>query len=280
VFALVAGLLVAAAGDVAAQEGGGGGSAPGGDAPQPPPAPPVARSANDDDPAPPARPAVDPDEPRVPRRRRLAPGPPPPPPPHTYRTDDGDLRPIRNPRWGLFFELGFGGGGEDLVKVSLSDGSTQTLSAGDGIAVSVGLMFTPLWVGDTLGIGFSGSVGYKGWSVGGSNGGISIGRFPLVLAAHLLPRLSPRWFLLARGGLDQEVGVSMSGSGVAAGPDLNLNANLGGFAEGGFYTILDTPEQRGAWSLTFRYTKITYTASGGSANAQSFMLFSNLYFNP
>jgi len=187
---------------------------------------------------------------------------------------------IRNPLWGLVFELGIGGGGDDLVKVSLSDGSDQTLSAGDGVAVSVGLMVTPLWVGDSLGVGVSGTFGYKGWSVGGSNGDISLSRFPLTAAVHVLPRISPMWLLLVRGGIDKEVGVSLSGSGVAAGAHADLNAGLGGFGEMGFYKILETPEQRGAWSLTFRYTKLTYSANGATADAQNFMLFSTLYFNP
>ena len=46
--------------------------------------------------------------------------------------DELDERPVRNPKWGLMFEFGLGGGGDNLVTVSLSDGSTQTLSAGDG----------------------------------------------------------------------------------------------------------------------------------------------------
>jgi hypothetical protein len=180
----------------------------------------------------------------------------------------------------MLFELGIGGGGDDIVKVHLSDGSDQTLSAGDGAAVSVGLMFTPYWVGDKLGVGASGTVGYKGWSVGGSNGSISLSRFPLTFALHLLPRIAPRWLLLARGGIDKEAGVSISGSGVAAGTNVDLNASLGGFGEVGFYKIMDTPEQRGAWSLTVRYTKLSYSANGGSVDAQSVMVFTSLYYNP
>lgn len=182
--------------------------------------------------------------------------------------------------WGLMFELGIGGGGANLVKVALSDGSSETLSAGDGVAVSLGVMVTPLWMGDRLGLGVSGTFGYKGWSVGGSNGDIGLSRYPFTAAVHLLPRISPRWLLLARGGLDKETNVSISGSGVAAGVGADLNASLGGFGEAGFYKIMDTPEERGAWSLTFRYTKLTYTANGATADAQSFMLFTALYFNP
>ena len=178
------------------------------------------------------------------------------------------------------FEFGMGGGGDDLVNVTLSDGSHQTLSAGDGVTLSFGLMVTPLWLGDSLGVGVSGTAGYKGWSVGGSNGGIRLSRFPLTAAVHVLPRIAQRWFLLARGGIDKDADVSISGSGIAAGTEVGLHASPGGFGEAGIYNIMNTPEQRGAWSLTVRYTKATYSANGGSVDGSSFMVFSTLYFNP
>jgi len=228
----------------------------------------------------PAPMAVDPEEPRRPSRRGAEPARGGQLRPSSWPDEERDERALRKPACGLMFELGIGGGGDDLVKVSLSDGSTQTLSAGDGVAVSLGLMCTPIWVGDNFGAGISGTIGYKGWSVGGSNGDIGMTRFPMTAAVHLLQRVAPRWLLLARGGIDKEVNVSISGSGVAQGTSADLNARLGGFGEAGFYYILDTLEQRGAWSLTFRYTQLTYTANGGSADGQSFMVFSTLYFNP
>jgi hypothetical protein len=221
-----------------------------------------------------------------------------PPGAHAIRRsgDDEDNRPPRNPVWGLMFAFGFGGGGDDLVKVTLSDGSTQTLSAGDGIDASIGLMLTPLWVGDALGIGVSGTLGYKGWSVGGSNGDISIARFPFTAAVHLLPRVAHNWLLLARGGIDKETDVSISCSGVISCTDPNATANLGWFGEAGFYYTFDIlkidpdrpmPEQHGAYSLTFRYTKMTYTApggyngyGGGTVDASSFMIYNTFYYNP
>jgi hypothetical protein len=177
-------------------------------------------------------------------------------------------------------EMGMGGGGSDIGIVTFTDGSTQTLSAGDGISISVGLMWTPIWIGDDLGIGLSGTAGFKGWSVGASNGGYSMDRFPLLLAAHVMPRVAPRWFLFARGGIDKEVGVSLSAHGIAGNGTADLHASLGGFGEGGFYNIIETQEQRGAWSLTFRFTDLTYTGNGSSGSGRSYMLFSALYYNP
>jgi hypothetical protein len=187
------------------------------------------------------------------------------------------------------FVVGFGGGGSDLVKVSLSDGSTQTLSAGDGVDASLGLMWTPVWMGDALGIGISGTAGYKGWSVGGSNGDISIGRFPFTASLHLLPRIGHNWLVMARGGIDKEVAVSISCSGVISCTDPQATADLGWFGEAGFYYTFDilkinpdlpVPEQHGGLSLTFRYTKLTYTAGTGSVDGSSFMVYTNFYYNP
>ena len=241
--------------------------------------PPVAPSPPPPVAPPPVRPrrAVDGDAPRGPAHRGPRPGQAPA---GMYTADDGEDRPIKNPLWGFLFELGIGGGGSDLVEVMLSDGSTQTLSAGDGVSFAIGVMCTPLWVGDSVGVGLTATAGYKYWSVGASNGDISIGRAPLTLALHVLPRLSPRWFLLGRGGLQKEVDVHISSSGAAAGIDASPEASLGGFGEAGFYRLSDTATQDWGWSLTFRYTKLTYVENGVSADGQSFMFFNTVYFNP
>src|SRR6185369_16014676 len=67
---------------------------------------------------PPTPPAVDDSEQprRPPARARVPPG-------HVIprNGDDEDNRPPRNPVWGLMLVFGLGGGGDDLVKVTLSD---------------------------------------------------------------------------------------------------------------------------------------------------------------
>ncbi len=203
-----------------------------------------------------------------------------------FHPDEEAPIPVRDPKWGLVFEFGFGGGGTDLATVPY-DGKTQTLSAGDGIHLSLGLMWTPLWWGDRLGAGLTGTVGYKGWGVGDTGSQATISRFPLTLAVHLLPRLSHNWLLLARAGIDQELAASASGGGA----NLDLSAKLGAFGEAGFYYIFDiwaAPEHRGeqraALSVTLRYTKLTYTAQGatnlGDIDGSSLMVFTTYYYNP
>jgi hypothetical protein len=233
----------------------------------------VARSENDD--APSAPPAADAEQPRAFRRRPFQPGPR-----RLVYHDEPAEPPPRKPGFGVIFEWGIGGGGAELVSVEYTDGSSGTLSLGDGISISMGLMWTPIWIGDDLGIGLSGTAGYKGWQVGASNGDASINRFPLTLALHVMPRVAARWFLFARGGIDKEVGVSISASGIVGNGSADLSANLGWFGEGGFYKIMETEEQRGAWSLTFRYTDLSYATGYGPASARSFMIFNAFYFNP
>jgi hypothetical protein len=101
----------------------------------------------------------------------------------------------------------------------------------------------------------------------------------MILAAHVLPRVAPRWFLVARGGLEKDLAVSISGTGFAEGLEGHLTSTLGGFGEGGVYKVWGV-EQRWACSVSFRYTKLTYTTDVGAIDAQSFMLFTDFYYNP
>jgi hypothetical protein len=57
-------------------------------------------------------------------------------------------------------------------------------------------------------------------------------------------------------------------------------AHLGAFGEGGFYKIFESAEQKGAWSVTFRYTAMSYAANGVLVDASSFMLLTAVYYNP
>lgn len=203
------------------------------------------------------------------------------PPDRRPRAVDPDAPPdwVRNPKVGLVLELGMGGGGDQLATATLSNGKRQTLNAGDAVTLSVGLMITPLWVGDRLGVGVSGTAGYKSWSIGASNGSIALSRYPLIAAVHLMPRLAPRWLLLARGGIDKDAEVSVSGRGLAAGIGGELSSRVGGFVEAGIFSIFLTPEQRGAMSLTVRYTNVTYAVNGVSIDAQSVMVLCALYYH-
>jgi len=175
---------------------------------------------------------------------------------------------LRHPGSGLTFDFGGFGGGTDLATAQFSDGSTATLSAGGGGFASVGGLWTPLWLGDELGLGVGGYVGVKYQTVGGSNSNLSLTRFPIGLAAHALLRLSERWFLLLRGGVQKEYGIGLSGGGDVSG-SADLDGSLGPLGEGGFYYVTHIGGDRMAVALTFRYTSAHDTLGGMTFSANS-----------
>ncbi len=169
---------------------------------------------------------------------------------------------LRHPGSGLTFDVGGFDGGTDLATAQYTDGSSDTLSGGTGLFASVGAMWTPLWVGDAVGFGVGGYLGVKYYSVGGSNSGISLTRFPAGAGAHALIRIGDRWFLFLRGGIQKELGVSLSADGYGS---ADLTGSLGGLGEGGFYYVTTAAEDHLAILFTFRYTSGRDTAANGSS---------------
>ena len=132
----------------------------------------------------------------------------------------------------------------------------------------MGGLWTPIWLGDELGLGVGGYVGVKYQTVGGSNSNLSLTRFPLGVAAHALLRISERWFLLLRGGIQKEYGISISGGGDMSG-SADLDGSLGPLGEGGFYYVTHVGEDRMAVALTFRYTSAHDSVGGMTFGANS-----------
>jgi hypothetical protein len=172
------------------------------------------------------KPAVDTETPRAPRRRM------------TYEREAPPARrplPPAHPGTGVGLELGLAFGGDELATVELNNGEQQTLGAGDGLFVAIVGNLTPIWVADAIGLGLGASVGWKYGDVGASNGSFSLSRFPVSAFLQVIPRLNERWFLLARGGVTQDLGATFSGSGVAATPDVTFDSRVGGFGDLGAY---------------------------------------------
>jgi hypothetical protein len=222
------------------------------DAPAPPPPPPRA-----------VRPATDREVPRV-RPRRPAYGraaAPPPPPAH--------------PGSGIGLELGLAFGGDELASAQLSNGNTEKLHAGDGLLVALVGAWTPLWLGDGLGLGLGVSVGWKYGDVSASNGSVSLSRFPFSAFVQILPRLDGRWFFVLRGGVTEEQGATLSGSGVASIPDVGFASRPGGFGDVGAYRAFAS----GAGLLwVARYTNEKLVLDGQSFDASSIGVAFGIYF--
>src|SRR5437773_1575799 len=66
-----------------------------------------------------------------------------------------------NPTFDLHFDTGYASGGKALVTVMFANGDTRTLSAGDGLYLTVGADWTPVWISHIVGIGVGGSFGFK-----------------------------------------------------------------------------------------------------------------------
>ena len=67
--------------------------------------------------------------------------------------------------------------------------------------------------------------GCRGDKADGSNSSVSLTRFPIGGGPHVLIRISERWFLFLRGGIQKEVGISLSADGYGS---ASLNGALGG----------------------------------------------------
>ena len=163
------------------------------------------------------------------------------------RDEDLDQRPVRNPVWGFMFRVWIRwrrrrsgqGLAERRQHPDLERGRRGRRFAG-------GVMWTPLWLGDALGLGVSGTFGYKGWSVGGSDGDISIGRFPITAAVHVLPRIARNWIAVGAGWSRQrDRRLPISSSGAASGIGASLDAKLGRVRRGRLLLHVRHPQESG-----------------------------------
>lgn len=177
---------------------------------------------------------------------------------------------VRHPGNGLTLEVGAFDGGAELADTQTLSGTTiETLSLGSGLSASIGVMLTPLWIGEHAGFGAGGFAGVKYDGLdNGPGGSVTMTRFPVGGALHVLLHIDGRAWLILRGGIQKEVGISVSNdSGMGGNPV--LRGSLGGFGEGGFYGVLPVGEYHVAVAATFRYSVAHDTIAGASRSANS-----------
>jgi len=162
--------------------------------------------------------------------------------------------------FGLHIGAGFTFGGDEIITLIYSDGSTSTLYAGQGLSIGGGVTWTPLWLNDRVGLGLGYDVGYKlGTTSSNADGTIEMERVPMVLSVRGLVALAANYhFLLAAGGV-AEFGPHVYGTGVATGSDLRFSDAFGGMIEAGI--LFGAPLSLGA-EITGRFTAIEYEAMG------------------
>jgi hypothetical protein len=150
------------------------------------------------------------------------------------------------PGSGLTAGVGFFFGGESLYTVSFLNGPDRNLNAGRGVLVTVGGLWTPLWIEDQIGFGAGASAGWKFDSIEAANGSISLTRFPLTATVHGLIPISRQWFALVSAGLTKEMGGTVSGTGFAATASGDFTSSLGLLGEGALYARIGQATLGGA----------------------------------
>jgi hypothetical protein len=177
------------------------------------------------------------------------------------------------PGTGLVAGVGFFFGGESLYAVSFTNAPDRNLSAGRGVLVALGGLWTPLWLDDRFGFGVGVQAGWKYDSIEASNGSISLTRFPLSTTVHSLIRIDKRWFTLLSVGLTKEVAASVSGSGFAATASGDVTNSLGLLGEGALYfnvehATLGAGVRYSASHDWFQYARFDASSVGFIASAQ------------
>lgn len=145
------------------------------------------------------------------------------------------------------FGIGLTGGGETLVTVPFSDGTTQNVSSGGLIHLYGGLRFA---LAPQLGV--QTTIGYHVDNVSARNGSVTFRRFPVELLGQF--GVSDRVWLNA--GLRFATGARVSSSGVASGLDTSFSAGTGLVLEGEYLVS-------NGIGLTLRYVSESYKAANG-----------------
>jgi hypothetical protein len=179
--------------------------------------------------------------------------PPPPPPPPTFPNAAPAAAPVYEDRsappesevvppsaeppaplgmFGVGLSFGVAGGGDVLVDARFSDGTDQSLRAGSGVQLGLGLELAPLRSdGHSLSVSLHQSVKYA--AITGDNGGFSLVRFPVNVLVHYGYDISYTWGLTLGAGLAYEHGIKFAGEGDFAGSSVELDDALGPAFEGG-----------------------------------------------
>jgi hypothetical protein len=171
--------------------------------------------------------------------------------------------PARNRRisgYSLGLRFGFAGGGDTLASAQLSDGSSRSVSGGGGGAVAADLKLTPFWLADTVGFGAGGEIGWKGQEISADNGSVSLDRFPLVVTAHVILRATDYAYFMLSGGVEKDLAISFTGSGVGAlNGDVTFKSSIGGAGALAFYYAL-TPHF--TLDAAVRFARLHYDVAG------------------
>jgi hypothetical protein len=162
-----------------------------------------------------------------------------------------------------FVGMAFTGGGETLVTVTYSDGTSKNIKSGGLIDLKLGADYR---VNDMFSL--QGSVGFHTDSTSASNGSVRFTRFPIELLGYW--HASPAFRL--GGGVRVPTGAKLRSSGVAASlGDTSFDTSAGVVLEGEYFF---SPH----FGLGLRAVKETYEVGGSKIDGDHVGLRLNYYF--
>lgn len=151
----------------------------------------------------------------------------------------------------LVLPIGFQVGGDTLLKLTYTDGSTQDIDAGSAVLLAAGGL---LDVGDeTHALQIQATIGYNYTGAEASNGSVTWQRWPVELLTFYEYRPA---HLRIGGGLQYQFGVSLGASGTRGSASVDFDNALGKVVQA-------------EWLMTYlsvyaRYTLIHYSLNGSS----------------
>lgn len=157
--------------------------------------------------------------------------------------------------WVLEGALEFGG--DELFTIIFTDGSEQTIHAGQGGTIAFGAEWRPPTMPQ---LGLRGTLGYKFTTTAAEDANITFTRVPIeVVASYYLPR---DWRVGA--GLAYHTAIAFNGDGFL--DDENFDPAAGATLELGWKVF------------SLSYTALKYEAPGGSVDASAFGLAASWVF--
>jgi hypothetical protein len=156
-----------------------------------------------------------------------------------------DVRPV--------VRIGFDFGGDKLAGATFTNGSSDTIKAGELLYLGGGLSV----ITDSKDIEVEVTLSYKNDSINASNGKIDWTRYPLdALVFYRMTKFR------VGGGLTYHIGPKLSGSGVASNVNGNFDDSLGFLLEGDYLVTQKV-------NVGLRYTNIKYKTGGASIDGSS-----------
>jgi hypothetical protein len=162
-----------------------------------------------------------------------------------------------------FAGVSLGSGGDVLVPVRYTDGSTDNLRAGKGVHLRAGLDYRLDSEWSVLG-----SAGYQLGAVTAKNGSVRFERFPVELMAKY--HYNEKWRLGFGVRMPFEARVSSSGAADATVGDYRLNGRKGLIVEGEYML--------GRFGLMLRWTNEGYRRGTEEIDGAHYSVGLNFYF--